>query len=177
MRPCASIILHFNLKSQRIPNSFITPQYPSCNSWKLKLPHMDVSICRNPSLGFMTKARVCKGAGQEWAQESHCMLLGVQESGREWTCTLPNELPLWELESQWTPEYLESDYRDQNPWDWDVPYIIGKILEHNYLKWAHMTHLDTQNTSYGQKKGWESNWQFNSQPLKVKNRLDLLACR
>jgi hypothetical protein len=40
-----------------------------------------------------------------------------------------------------------------------------------------MTHLDTSNTSYGQKKGRESNWQFDSQPLKVKNRLDFLACK
>jgi hypothetical protein len=29
--------------------------------------------------------------------------------------------------------------------------------------------LDTSNTSYGQKKGQDSNWQFNSRPLKVKN--------
>jgi len=34
-----------------------------------------------------------------------------------------------------------------------------------------MTHLDTSNISYGQKKGQESNWQFNSRPLKVGNRL------
>jgi hypothetical protein len=40
-----------------------------------------------------------------------------------------------------------------------------------------MTHLDIWNTSYGQKKGRESNWQFDSRPLKGKNRLDFLACR
>jgi hypothetical protein len=40
-----------------------------------------------------------------------------------------------------------------------------------------MTHLDIWNTSYGQKKGRESNWQFDSRPLKVKNRPDFLACR
>jgi hypothetical protein len=32
---------------------------------------------RNLSLGFMTKVRACKGAGQEWARASHFMLLGV----------------------------------------------------------------------------------------------------
>jgi hypothetical protein len=42
------------------------------------------------------------------------MLLGVQESVREWTLTLPSELPLWELESQWTPKFSESDCRGQN---------------------------------------------------------------
>jgi hypothetical protein len=40
-----------------------------------------------------------------------------------------------------------------------------------------MTHLDTWNTSYGQKKGRESNWQFDFRPLKVCNRPDFLACR
>jgi hypothetical protein len=38
-------------------------------------------------------------------------------------------------------------------------------------------HLNIWNTSYGQKKGWESNWQFDSQPLKVRNRFNFLACR
>jgi hypothetical protein len=33
------------------------------------------------------------------------------------------------------------------------------------------------NTSYGQKKGRESNWQLDSRSLKVKNRFDFLACR
>jgi hypothetical protein len=28
--------------------------------------------------------------------------------------TFPNELPLWELESQWTPKFLENDFRGQN---------------------------------------------------------------
>jgi hypothetical protein len=40
-----------------------------------------------------------------------------------------------------------------------------------------MTHLGTLNISYGPKKGRESNCQFDSQPLKVDNRLDFLACR
>jgi hypothetical protein len=42
-------------------------------------------------------------------------------------------------------------------------------LERRCLKWAWMTHLDIKHISYGQKKGWESNWQFDYQPLKVKN--------
>jgi hypothetical protein len=83
----------------------------------------------------------------------------------------------WELESWWTPEPLERNFRGQNPLDWEVIYIIKKILELRCLKWARMTHLNTSNTSYGQKKSWESNCQFDSQPLKVRNRLDFLACR
>jgi hypothetical protein len=39
-----------------------------------------------------------------------------------------------------------------------------------------MTHLDIWNISYGQKKGHESNWQFDSRSLKVKNHPGFLAC-
>jgi len=39
------------------------------------------SLCPNPKLKFIIKARACKGAGQEWAQESHFML---QECRKVW---------------------------------------------------------------------------------------------
>jgi hypothetical protein len=42
------------------------------------------------------------------------MLSGMQKSVRERTLTLPSELPFWELESQWTLEFLEGDYKGQN---------------------------------------------------------------
>jgi hypothetical protein len=89
----------------------------------------------------------------------------------------PKELPLWELESRWTPESLEGNCRGQNPMDWEVFYIIRKLLKLRCLIWDHMTHLDTLNTSYGQKKGQESNWQFDSRPLKVGNWPNFLVCR
>jgi len=59
----------------------------------------------------------------------------------------------------------------------DILYIIGKLLERRCLKCAHIAHLDIWNTSYGQKKGRESNCQFDSRPQKVKNRPTLLSCR
>jgi hypothetical protein len=49
---------------------------------------------------------------------------------------------------------------------WEIIFIIGKPLERRCPKWAHMTHLDIWNTSYGQKKGRELNWQFDSQTTK-----------
>jgi hypothetical protein len=101
----------------------------------------------------------------------------VQKSVREKTLTLSSEPSCWELESRWTPKFSKGDCRGQNPMDWRIIYIIEKLLKRRCLKWAHMTHLDTSNISYGQKKGRESNWQFDSQPLKVKNRPDFLACR
>jgi hypothetical protein len=105
------------------------------------------------------------------------MLPGVQKSVREWTLTLPSELPFWKLESQWTLKFWEGDFMGQNPLEYNVLYIIRKILKHRCPKWACTTHLDIWNTSYSQKKGRESNWQFDSQPLRVRNRPDFLACR
>jgi hypothetical protein len=61
--------------------------------------------------------------------------------------------------------------------DSGIIYIIGNLLEHKCLKWAHMTNLNTLNTSYGQKKGWEANWQFDSRPLKVTNHPNFFTCR
>jgi hypothetical protein len=40
-----------------------------------------------------------------------------------------------------------------------------------------MIHLSTYSIIYGQKKGWESKCQFDFQPLKVKNCLDLHVCK
>jgi hypothetical protein len=61
--------------------------------------------------------------------------------------------------------------------DWGVICIIEKILKPKCLKWVRMTHSDIWNTSYGQKKSQESNWQFDSWPLKVGNRPNFLVCR
>jgi hypothetical protein len=44
-------------------------------------------------------------------------------------------------------------------------------------KWARMSHLNICNISYAKKKGRESNYQFDSRPLKVRNRPDPGACR
>jgi hypothetical protein len=96
---------------------------------------------------------------------------------RERTLTLLSEFPLWELESRWTLKFSESNCRGPNPLDWGILYIIGKFFERRCLKWVCMTHFNTSNTSYDQKKGRKSNWQFDSRPLKVDNRPDFLTCR
>jgi hypothetical protein len=58
-----------------------------------------------------------------------------------------------------------------------ILYIIRKFLERRCLKWARIIHLDIWDTSYGQKKGWESNCQFDSWPEKFKNWPNLLGCK
>jgi len=131
-----------------------------------KSPFTIELTCCNPSLGLATKARAYKVVGQK-----------RKESVGEWTFTFPRELPPWELESWWTPKCLENNCRGQNPMDWKVLYTIGKLLKRRCLKWVCMTYLNIWNTSYGHKKGQKSNCQFDSWPLKVKNRPDFLVCR
>ncbi len=75
-----------------------------------------------------------------------------------------------DLESSGTPECLEINSRRKNTSHWGVHGVIGKVLKFRCPKWPHIGHLDICSPSYGQKKGRESDWQFDSRPLKVKNR-------
>jgi len=82
----------------------------------------------------------------------------------------PNTWKKRRLESSGTPENSGDDLKDQNTSHWDVLGVIGKVLKLKYRKCPRILDLDTCSPSYGQKKGRESNWQFDSRPLKIKNR-------
>jgi hypothetical protein len=129
------------------------------------------------ALGSQPRQGVARLRAKKGTRESLHMLPGVQ---RVWG-NEPSHSQVNSHVGNWSPkripEFSERDFRGQNPLPWGVLYIIGKILKHKCLKWARIAHLDIWNTSYGQKKGRESNWQFDSRPLKVGNRLDFLACR
>jgi hypothetical protein len=98
-----------------------------------------------------------------------------------WTTTLsqPHFGQVWgwsptlgkvgDLESSGTPECSEVDSKAQNTLHWGVLGVIGKVLKRRYRKWPRIGHLDICRPSYGQTKGRESNWQFDSRPLKVGN--------
>ncbi len=47
---------------------------------------------------------------------------------------------------------------------------LEKVLKRKYRKCPRIGNSDICSPSYGQKKGRESNWQFDSRPLKVGNR-------
>ncbi len=133
--------------------------------------------CRNRSLGLTTKARNCKVAGQEKEPGVTSHALGSAKSVRGWTLTLPSELHVGSWSSKWIPKYLKHDCKGQNMSSQSFFYIIEKLLKLKCLKWARITHLDNWNTSYDQKKGRESNWQFDSRPLKVGNRPNFVTCK
>jgi hypothetical protein len=95
---------------------------------------MGLIIDTTLTMGLWPRQGLVKVQAKNEALKSHFMFLGVYESVREWTPTLPSELPLWELEFRWTSEPSESNYRGQNSLDWKVRYIIKKLLEHKCLK-------------------------------------------
>jgi hypothetical protein len=74
------------------------------------------------------------------------------------------------LESSGTPKNSELDCRGQISSHSSVLGVIGKVLKCRFPKWPRMSHLDICSSSYEQKKGRESNCQFDSWPLKVGNR-------
>jgi hypothetical protein len=79
----------------------------------------------------------------------------------------PNTPKVGDFESFGTPECLVLDSKAENTSHWGVLGVIGKVLKRTYRKWSCIGHLDICRPSYRQKKGRESNWQFDSRPLKV----------
>jgi hypothetical protein len=136
------------------------------------------SNCRNPNLGLATKARGYKVASQEkdlgvtsHAHGSAKECEGMNPHTPKWTPMLGvrvlNGLPKLQstiigVKTHCLEELLIS---------------LENLLKLKCLKWVHISHLDIWNTSYGQKKGQESNWQFDSGPLKVENWPNFLTCR
>jgi hypothetical protein len=87
-------------------------------------------------------------------------------------------LPKWGLGSP--PRLLKTHSSIagvKNTLPWCVLYIVEKVLKCRCRKWPHMSHSNICSTSYGRKKSRESNWQFDSRPLKVENRSNPGVCR
>jgi hypothetical protein len=92
-----------------------------------------------------------------------------------WESSGTSEMGTWE--SSRTLENSELNCRSQNTLSWGDLYTVGKVLKRKCRKWPPMSHLDIYSTSYVQKKGQESNCQFDSQRLKVGNQPDAGVCR
>jgi len=134
----------------------------------------DIS-CHSPNFGLVTKAKRLQGCelrrspgsqskkdASVWVKKkprNHITYSWdckkMWRSMKEWTLTLPRQLPLWEMESRWTSKTSESNFKGQNSMTCDVLYIIGKLLELRCLKWACITHLDIWNTKLWPKEGPE----------------------
>jgi hypothetical protein len=133
-----------------------------------------------------------------WSSDKVFFMIGLIAQLKNWSlqicCNIHENIffatPLWgkcedethipksgNLESYGIFVTLELDSRGKNTSPWSVLYTVGKVLKCRCRKWPRMSHLDIYSTSYGQKKGRESNWQFDSRPQKVRNRPDPWVCR
>jgi hypothetical protein len=97
--------------------------------------------CRNPSFGLTTKARACKGAGQEWspkvtfhAPESVGEGEGMNLHTPKWASTLGVGAPM-------DPWIFKRRLQGSKLIGLKSFYIIGKLLKCRCPKWACMTHL------------------------------------
>jgi hypothetical protein len=133
------------------------------------------------TLGLRPRQGGYKVTGQRGGPKSHLTCSrDVQRVERVWG-NEPSHSQMNSHCGSWshkcTPEFLERNCNGQNPSVWIVLYIIGKLLKLKCLKWVCVTHLDIYNKSYDQKKGRGSNWQFDSQPVKVGNSPNFLMFR
>ncbi len=85
--------------------------------------------CRNPSLGFMTKVRGCKVAGQEKDLGVISHAPESAKSVREWTLTLTSELPCWELESQMEFQIFRTQLQGSKLIGWKKSLYYWKAIE------------------------------------------------
>jgi len=81
----------------------------------------------------------------------------------------PNTWKSWRFGALRDSRMFRARQQGPNTSYWDVLGVIGKVLKLRYRKWPRVGHSDICSPSYGQKKGQESNWQFDSRPLKVGN--------
>jgi hypothetical protein len=117
----------------------------------LQQPQPDWRSSMSPILMIMIKCIVATPLWDKCEGEAH-----TPKSGK--------------LESFGTPENSEFEFRGQISSHSTIIYVIEKFLKCRCPKWSRMSHLDICSPSYGQKKARESNWQFDSRPLKVGNQ-------
>ncbi len=75
----------------------------------------------------------CEGEGQEWsprvtfhAPGSVWKCEGMNPHTPKWAPTLGVGVP---MDSKWISKFLESNCKGQNPLDWNIFYVIGKLLK------------------------------------------------
>jgi hypothetical protein len=138
---------------------------------------IEAIIYLNLSLRLTTKARACEGVGQEWssgvtfhAPESVRKCEGMNRHTPKWAPTLGVgvQMDSWIFNEQLQgskPIGLRSSLYHQK----DLGTYMSKMGLHD--PFGHFKH------KLWLKKGRESNWQIDSQPLKVMNRPDFLMWR
>ncbi len=118
----------------------------------------------NPNIRFMTRC-IMQGPMRPRKYVYMWNMLS-QRDGAQW---LPSAFPLWELHSCKSCKCSEPWLERKTSTKLSLHDTIRKVLKHICLKCLHIVHLDLIYMNYDQKNGWESNWEFDSQPQTLWN--------
>jgi hypothetical protein len=117
-----------------------------------------ITYVATPTLGSWPRQGVTRLRAKRETRESHHMLPGVQKVwGNEPSHSQGNSHV-----GSWSPKWIlkpsERDCKGKKPFPYRVLYNLRKLLKLKCLKWVRIVLLDIWDTSYGQKKGQESNY-------------------
>jgi hypothetical protein len=105
---------------------------PKLKTYFTQSKHTLEGRCHNLNLRLVTKGRGCKVASQEKDSGVTSHAFESAKSVREWTFTLPSELPCWELDSQMDSQIFRARLQGLEP-------IASKSsLYHWKNYWSHM---------------------------------------
>jgi hypothetical protein len=144
----------------------------SANSLDQRRSRIDYGSAEAPNAQTEGKLRLYLGAPELLFFPSNCRhrrSMSQPHFGQVWGWS-PTLGKVRDLEFSGTPECSELNSKGKNTSHWGVLSVVGKVLKRRYRKWPCIDHSDNCSPSYGQKKGRESNWQFDSRPLKLGNR-------
>jgi hypothetical protein len=129
------------------------------------------------ALGSRPRQGGCKVTGQEGTPGSHFTCSRECKECEGMNPHTPKGTPMLGVGLPEDSQIFKAQLQGPNSSPLRVIYIIRKLLKCRCLQWVCIAHLDIWNTSYGQKKGQESNWQFDCRPLKVENRPNSRVCK
>jgi len=130
------------MKKWKHKSTFTTIAMVLCGN--ATMPHWCKHLhCHDLNLGFVTKAKVCKGANWKWSMGVIFYVLksvgdceGINPHTPRWAPTLGVGVPM-------DFRIFRKQFQGSKLIELKSSYTIGKILKFKCLKWAHMTHLST----------------------------------
>jgi hypothetical protein len=119
------------------------------------------SILEDDSISSISRFHIC-----------FCLSKGIGVATPLWPSVgvKPNTWKSWRLRVFWGSRMFRAQQQGAKHLALGVLGVIGKFLKRRYRKCPRIGNSDICSPSYGQMKGRESNWQFASRPLKVRNR-------
>jgi hypothetical protein len=144
-----------------------------CNLDHNRFDFNDANIIATLALGLWPR----QGFAKVWAKTGHESHISCSRKCKRVWGNEPSHFQVNSHFGSWSPDGLLNFQRAIAgvKIHWIKNFLISLKRSWNVDVWNGLTWLIW--TPETQKKGRESNWQFDSRPLKVWNRLDFLMCR